>query len=740
MRGRKKSVFAVILVTLMLSFVMGIGAFAESVYDRNEMIEQAFQKIREELWAQTDYDAGTTVAVDLNEFHLNKDDGKRFFDEVKAHCPVEVAFFKPTQIYHYSTGLAYIEFETVFSESDTMKYKAELEREISYFVSTCDANWSDYEKILAVYDYLVVNCSYDLTYQKRSVFNVLVENSSVCDGYAQAFILLMNRLGFEDISYVNSSALNHAWNIVKLDGEYYNVDATWGDSIPDYPGRVNYSYFLKSTAWFTTTGNHDSTDWYISGKNAPKMDDCDSTKYDTSNIPGGSRWPFAYRDGKWYGVIDAETQGELAGFAYDSSLGVLVKQTTIKGFKKVWKVPGENSYYGGVYSGLFMVDGVVYFNDETNVYGYDISKGVTSVVFTEPGELLNQYRIYGLEYNHHTGYAQCVMMASPNTTKDAQGNSYYDYEPLPFKVKCVDHVDANGDGLCDDCKDILDGTTAFLGTEATIEDEIRLTFHVSLESLPEGSYIEITRFTGNDTGADFADRKTVEVDASADLSNYTFDYSVAAKEIADTIQFKLVDGANDYTVYRYSVQRYLESLIGSAESEGNTAYVPFAQSMLNYGAYAQAYFKYNTENPANANCAKAVSSAQTVQAAVQDCEKKIKMSMGDFAITPYGSSLVLESKVMIRHYFTLSGEYSDSQLEEAGLVRSGNYYYKELTGMSPIQYSRVVTDATGGIEISYSVYTYIKSMLNNSDTSAEMKNLLCAMYDCSEEALILANR
>ena len=40
--------------------------------------------------------------------------------------------------------------------------------------------------------------------------------------------------------------MNHAWNLIKIDGEWYHIDVTWDDPTPDLLGRVNHVFFLIS--------------------------------------------------------------------------------------------------------------------------------------------------------------------------------------------------------------------------------------------------------------------------------------------------------------------------------------------------------------------------------------------------------------------------------------------------------------------------------------------------------------
>ncbi len=91
---------------------------------------------------------------------------------------------------------------------------------------------SDYEKELFLHNALIGLCEYDLDSDfSQSAFSVLVNRRSVCAGYAKSFQLLMKECGIPCYYAAGWSGENHAWNIVLLDGEYYNVDLTWDDGI-----------------------------------------------------------------------------------------------------------------------------------------------------------------------------------------------------------------------------------------------------------------------------------------------------------------------------------------------------------------------------------------------------------------------------------------------------------------------------------------------------------------------------
>ena len=118
---------------------------------------------------------------------------------------------------------------------------------------------SDLEKIITLHDYLAVNCEYDkenldlgadkVPNKSHSTYGVFADGTAVCDGYALAYKYLLNQQGIE-CYMVTSTAMAHAWNMVVLDGEYYQVDVTWDDPTWDRVGGAGHNYMLRSDAAF----------------------------------------------------------------------------------------------------------------------------------------------------------------------------------------------------------------------------------------------------------------------------------------------------------------------------------------------------------------------------------------------------------------------------------------------------------------------------------------------------------
>ncbi len=113
-------------------------------------------------------------------------------------------------------------------------------------------NMSDYEKELALHDHIVKNYSYDtdeaeadeISDEATSITSFLLNKKGVCEAYANTFMALCCLSGIEcHLATGKLDGVNHAWNIVKIDGEYYNVDVTSDDPVPDEPQHAYHSYF-----------------------------------------------------------------------------------------------------------------------------------------------------------------------------------------------------------------------------------------------------------------------------------------------------------------------------------------------------------------------------------------------------------------------------------------------------------------------------------------------------------------
>ena len=104
-------------------------------------------------------------------------------------------------------------------------------------------------QVLAVHDWLVRHVAYDQDDSRAShtAYGLFANATAVCEGYSQAFMLAMERLGVPCV-IVRSEDMEHQWNMVCIDGTWYHVDVTWDDPTPDQGthGEVSQKHFLRS--------------------------------------------------------------------------------------------------------------------------------------------------------------------------------------------------------------------------------------------------------------------------------------------------------------------------------------------------------------------------------------------------------------------------------------------------------------------------------------------------------------
>ncbi len=85
----------------------------------------------------------------------------------------------------------------------------------------------------------------------HTAYGSLVLGKAVCDGYSAGFEMIMNKLNVNAMVITGDavtpvSSGGHAWNIVQLDGNWYEVDTTWDDT-NDANHPALYTYFNKTT-------------------------------------------------------------------------------------------------------------------------------------------------------------------------------------------------------------------------------------------------------------------------------------------------------------------------------------------------------------------------------------------------------------------------------------------------------------------------------------------------------------
>ncbi|USB32637.1 transglutaminase domain-containing protein [Paenibacillus sp. YPG26] len=106
---------------------------------------------------------------------------------------------------------------------------------------------NDHQKVKALHDWIVLHLKYDTTLRKYTAYEGLKTGEAVCQGYSLlAYKLLLEAKVPNLIVEGTAGGQLHAWNLLKLQGQWYHMDTTWDDPTPDKAGQVHYNYYLRT--------------------------------------------------------------------------------------------------------------------------------------------------------------------------------------------------------------------------------------------------------------------------------------------------------------------------------------------------------------------------------------------------------------------------------------------------------------------------------------------------------------
>ncbi len=200
---------------------------------------------------------------------------QKIVDYIQRDHP-EIFWFQHGATYYFDTTthiVNRIELTYCMTQDEAKKRQGKIDAATKSFLTSVTDTMSDYEATLHIYENIIKLVDYDtigLERQKRvavtadvpddlrSVYGVFVNKKAVCAGYAKAMQYLLNLCGIE-CTYVTSDT--HAWNLIRLEGDYYHMDVTWGDGSDTKKDKaqtdtVNYDCFCITTAELARLESH----------------------------------------------------------------------------------------------------------------------------------------------------------------------------------------------------------------------------------------------------------------------------------------------------------------------------------------------------------------------------------------------------------------------------------------------------------------------------------------------------
>ncbi len=153
--------------------------------------------------------------------------------------------------YSNTTGDTVMQLYSFLSAEEIEEYSAQLNEKIRELHLGLRSDMTEYSRELYIHDWLIQNCNYAEDVVKISddflsftSYGALVSQKAVCEGYTRAMQMMLSSVGIESYPVIgNGNDGLHMWNCVKIDNEWYYLDATWNDT----EKGSGYDYFNITT-------------------------------------------------------------------------------------------------------------------------------------------------------------------------------------------------------------------------------------------------------------------------------------------------------------------------------------------------------------------------------------------------------------------------------------------------------------------------------------------------------------
>lgn len=251
---------------------------------------------------------------------------------------------------------------TVDSLDAVKETHEKIDKAVKEILFNISPDMTDFEKVVAVHDYMVNNYVYDISDMEQS-YLVLLDKVGVCAAYAEAFQHVMKVIGIEG-TIVKSESMGHMWNMVKIDGRWYHVDVTWDDLNPDQFALMSHKHVLLSDKAIEALGHTDYNAPYSAistiYNNAPWRDD------------GGN---LVTVDGVMYRIEGNNIVDENENIIY----------ADLDGGDGEWSMSSTTHVKNVIWAGLGEVNGMLYFNTDDGIYSYNPATKEIECVLEEYG-------------------------------------------------------------------------------------------------------------------------------------------------------------------------------------------------------------------------------------------------------------------------------------------------------------------------------------------------------------------
>lgn len=214
---------------------------------------------------------GKDLAINLNELYTKDNIADKVMKVVETSG--YAGYISGIQ-YTLANNVAYIYFQYKGGSANFLTKSKAVDASVSSIVNkVVTSGMSDYDKELALHDYVVNNVDYDYTNLVKNTipddsytaYGALINGVAVCEGYAEAMNKLLTKAGV--ISYIINGFGNgvaHEWNLVNIQGGIYHLDATFDDPISTTTKVITHNYFNVNDVQVSKDHTWNNADYPIS--------------------------------------------------------------------------------------------------------------------------------------------------------------------------------------------------------------------------------------------------------------------------------------------------------------------------------------------------------------------------------------------------------------------------------------------------------------------------------------------
>lgn len=252
----KKWLF-ILLSTIVFSFGISV-AFAFLAEEKNEELAQMSPRVRyssDDIYERIVSGLEAFESITFYDGLLDDGDIKEAVRKVEFYHPEFFwlgSYTITTSTANYDTTINFMGVDDYSDDAIKEMYDT-LIAAADRIIAQIPAGSSDYQKALFVHDYIVNNTRYSSEHAGKGVnglwgtaYGCLVDGDAICQGYAEAYQLVLERAGVP-CGVCSGDSINgpHAWNYVRINGKYYWVDVTWDDPESESDeGTLRHNYFL----------------------------------------------------------------------------------------------------------------------------------------------------------------------------------------------------------------------------------------------------------------------------------------------------------------------------------------------------------------------------------------------------------------------------------------------------------------------------------------------------------------